>query len=110
MLGRSTSISVIRELGPLLMGLMLSARFGSRNGAELGAMKISEQIDALRAFGTDPIAKLVTAAPCRSPHHVPAAHRSLRFCGALQRSLHGRTFTTISTPAFSGTRSTPDSH
>ncbi|MBN1278562.1 MAG: ABC transporter permease [Chlorobium sp.] len=59
MLGRSTSISVIRELGPLLMGLMLSARFGSRNGAELGAMKISEQIDALRAFGTDPVAKLV---------------------------------------------------
>ncbi len=59
MLGRSTSLSVIRELGPLLMGLMLSARYGSRNGAELGAMQISEQIDALRAFGTDPIAKLV---------------------------------------------------
>jgi phospholipid/cholesterol/gamma-HCH transport system permease protein len=59
MLGRSTSITVIRELGPLLMGLMLSARFGSRNGAELGAMQISEQIDALRAFGTDPVAKLV---------------------------------------------------
>lgn len=60
MLGRSTALTVIRELGPLLMGLMLSARFGSRNGAELGAMQISEQIDALRAFGTDPIAKLVT--------------------------------------------------
>jgi len=59
MLGRSTALSVIRELGPLLMGLMLSARFGSRNGAELGAMQISEQIDALRALGTDPIAKLV---------------------------------------------------
>ncbi len=59
MLGRSTALSVIRELGPLLMGLMLSARFGSRNGAELGAMQISEQIDALRAFGTDPVAKLV---------------------------------------------------
>ncbi len=59
MLGRSTALSIIRELGPLLMGLMLSARFGSRNGAELGAMQISEQIDALRAFGTDPIAKLV---------------------------------------------------
>ncbi len=59
MLGRSTALSVIRELGPLLMGLMLSARYGSRNGAELGAMKISEQIDALRAFGTDPVAKLV---------------------------------------------------
>jgi len=59
MLGRSTALSVIRELGPLIMGLMLSARYGSRNGAELGAMKISEQIDALRAFGTDPVAKLV---------------------------------------------------
>jgi phospholipid/cholesterol/gamma-HCH transport system permease protein len=59
MLGRSTSLTVVRELGPLLMGLMLSARFGSRNGAELGAMQISEQIDALRAFGTDPVAKLV---------------------------------------------------
>jgi phospholipid/cholesterol/gamma-HCH transport system permease protein len=59
MLGRSTSNAVLRELGPLLMGLMLSARYGSRNGAELGAMQISEQIDALRAFGTDPIAKLV---------------------------------------------------
>ncbi len=38
---------------------MLSARVGARNGAELGAMQISEQIEALRAFGTDPIARLV---------------------------------------------------
>ena len=44
----------------MVTGLMLSARVGARNGSELGAMKISEQIDALRAFGTDPIAKLVT--------------------------------------------------
>jgi phospholipid/cholesterol/gamma-HCH transport system permease protein len=57
--GRTTAFSVIRELGPMLTGLMLSARVGARNGSELGAMKISEQIDALRAFGTDPIAKLV---------------------------------------------------
>ena len=59
MTGRTTALSVIRELGPMLTGLMLSARVGARNGSELGAMKISEQIDALRAFGTDPIAKLV---------------------------------------------------
>lgn len=57
--GRTTAFTVLRELGPLLTGLMLSARVGARNGSELGAMKISEQIDALRAFGTDPIAKLV---------------------------------------------------
>jgi len=57
--GRATALSVLREMGPMVTGLMLSARVGARNGSELGAMKISEQIDALRAFGTDPIAKLV---------------------------------------------------
>ncbi len=57
--GRTTALSVIREMGPIVTGLMLSARVGARNGAELGAMQISEQIDALRAFGTDPIARLV---------------------------------------------------
>lgn len=57
--GRATALSVIREMSPLVTGLMLAARVGARNGSELGAMKISEQIDALRAFGTDPIAKLV---------------------------------------------------
>ncbi|MEO6939627.1 MAG: ABC transporter permease [Candidatus Kapaibacterium sp.] len=56
---RATALSVIREMGPMVTGLMLSARVGARYGSELGAMKISEQIDALRAFGTDPIAKLV---------------------------------------------------
>lgn len=57
--GRTTALSVIREMGPIVTGLMLAARVGARNGAELGAMQISEQIDALRAFGTDPIARLV---------------------------------------------------
>jgi phospholipid/cholesterol/gamma-HCH transport system permease protein len=56
---RATSLSVIREMGPIVTGLMLSSRVGARYGSELGAMKISEQLDALRAFGTDPIAKLV---------------------------------------------------
>jgi phospholipid/cholesterol/gamma-HCH transport system permease protein len=58
--GRATALSVIREMAPLVTGLMLSARVGARNGAELGAMTVSEQIEALRAFGTDPIARLVT--------------------------------------------------
>lgn len=57
--GRATALTVLREMGPMVTGLMLSARVGARNGSELGAMRISEQIDALRAFGTDPIAKLV---------------------------------------------------
>lgn len=57
--GRATALSVLREMGPIVTGLMLSARVGARNGSELGSMKITEQIDALRAFGTDPVAKLV---------------------------------------------------
>jgi phospholipid/cholesterol/gamma-HCH transport system permease protein len=57
--GRTTALSVIREMGPIITGLMLCSRVGARNGAELGAMQISEQIEALRAFGTDPIARLV---------------------------------------------------
>jgi len=57
--GRATALSVIREMAPMVTGLMLAARVGASFASELGAMKISEQIDALRAFGTDPIAKLV---------------------------------------------------
>ncbi len=57
--GRATALSVIREMSPIVTGLMLTSRVGARNGSELGAMRITEQIDALRAFGTDPVAKLV---------------------------------------------------
>jgi phospholipid/cholesterol/gamma-HCH transport system permease protein len=60
LVGRATALSVLREMGPIVTGIMLAARVGARNGSELGAMRISEQIDALRAFGTDPVAKLVT--------------------------------------------------
>lgn len=60
LVGRATALSVLREMGPIVTGIMLASRVGARNGSELGAMRISEQIDALRAFGTDPIAKLVT--------------------------------------------------
>ncbi|KAK3582469.1 hypothetical protein CHS0354_024016 [Potamilus streckersoni] len=57
--GRTTALSVIREMGPLLTGIITVAQFGAQSGSELGSMKVSEQIDALRAFGTDPVAKLV---------------------------------------------------
>ncbi len=59
LMGRIVSISVIREIGPIITGLMVAGRTGSKVAAELGSMKVSEQIDALRAFGTDPLRKLV---------------------------------------------------
>ena len=57
--GRLVSASMIKNLGPVLTGLMLCGRVGSGIAAELGSMVVTDQINALRALGTDPIRKLV---------------------------------------------------
>jgi phospholipid/cholesterol/gamma-HCH transport system permease protein len=57
--GRLISASMIKELGPVLTGLMLAGRVGSGIAAELGSMVVTDQINALRALGTDPVRKLV---------------------------------------------------
>lgn len=57
--GRLVSASMVRELGPVLTALMITGRVGSGIAAELGSMGVTEQINALRALGTDPIRKLV---------------------------------------------------
>jgi phospholipid/cholesterol/gamma-HCH transport system permease protein len=58
-LGYLVGVSLIRELGPTLTALMVTGRVVSAISAELGSMVVSEQIDAMRALGTDPIRKLV---------------------------------------------------
>jgi len=60
MTGRMVSLSMVRELGPVLTGLMVSGRNASGMASEIGSMKVTEQIDAMRALGTDPVRKLVT--------------------------------------------------
>jgi phospholipid/cholesterol/gamma-HCH transport system permease protein len=57
--GRLISASMIKELGPVLTALMLAGRVGSGIAAELGSMVVTEQVNALRALGTDPVRKLV---------------------------------------------------
>ncbi len=59
-IGGLVGASMIRELGPVLSSLMVASRVGSGMAAEIGSMRVTEQIDALRSFGTDPIKKLVT--------------------------------------------------
>lgn len=59
LLGWGAGYSVFREVGPILIGLMFSGRVGANNTAELGTMKVTDQIDALRALAIDPIAYLV---------------------------------------------------
>jgi phospholipid/cholesterol/gamma-HCH transport system permease protein len=58
--GQVVSLSMVRELGPVLTGLMVAGRNASGMASELGSMKVTEQIDAMRALGTDPTKKLVT--------------------------------------------------
>ncbi len=58
--GELVSLSMIKELGPVLTSLMVSGRNASGMASELGSMQVTEQIDAMRALGTDPLKKLVT--------------------------------------------------
>jgi phospholipid/cholesterol/gamma-HCH transport system permease protein len=58
--GTLVSITLVRELGPVLTALMMAGRNATGIASELGSMKVTEQIDAMRALGTDPIQKLVT--------------------------------------------------
>mgnify|MGYP000871776151 FL=1 len=60
MTGQLVALTVIRELGPVLSALMLAGRIGAGIASELGSMVVSEQINAMRALGTDPIRRLVT--------------------------------------------------
>ncbi|MBI5087124.1 MAG: ABC transporter permease [Acidobacteria bacterium] len=57
--GQIVAITLVREMGPVLTALMVAGRNSSGMASELGSMKVTEQIDAMRALGTDPVMKLV---------------------------------------------------
>jgi len=59
LVGRLVSASMIRELGPVLTALMFAGRVGSGIAAELGSMAVTDQVNALRSLGTDPMRKLI---------------------------------------------------
>ena len=58
--GDVVAIALVRELGPTLTGLLVAGRCASGIASELGSMLVTEQVDAMRAMGTDPGRKLVT--------------------------------------------------
>jgi phospholipid/cholesterol/gamma-HCH transport system permease protein len=60
LLGEMVALSVVRELGPVLTALMVAGRNSTGIASEIGSMLVSEQVDAMRALGTDPMRKLVT--------------------------------------------------
>src|SRR5205814_1577590 len=60
LIAQLVSVGMVRQLGPVITGLMVAGRNASGMASELGSMKVTEQIDAMRALGTDPSKKLVT--------------------------------------------------
>ena len=57
--GPVVAVAIVRELGPVLTALMVGGRIGSGMAAELGSMRVTEQIDAIHALGADPVRKLI---------------------------------------------------
>jgi len=58
--GTAVSLALVRELGPVITALLVAGRNASGIASELGSMVVTEQVDAMRALGTDPLRKLVT--------------------------------------------------
>jgi phospholipid/cholesterol/gamma-HCH transport system permease protein len=79
--GQLVSIAIVRELGPVLTALMVAGRNASGIASELGSMKVTEQIDAMRALGTDPIQKLVKPRLIATTVVLPLLTVIADFCG-----------------------------
>lgn len=81
--GQLVATSLVRELGPVLTAVVVAGRIGSGIASELGSMRISEQINAMRALGTDPIKKLVTPRMLASVTMVPLLTIICDFIGVM---------------------------
>jgi phospholipid/cholesterol/gamma-HCH transport system permease protein len=70
--GNIVGLALVRELGPVLTAVMLCGRVGAGIAAEIGSMVVTEQVDAIRALGANPITKLVTPRVAAAVVAVPA--------------------------------------
>jgi phospholipid/cholesterol/gamma-HCH transport system permease protein len=83
LMGEVVALTVVRELGPVLTALMVAGRNSSGIASELGSMLVSEQIDAMRALGTDPLRKLVGPRLYATVITLPLLTILADFCGLL---------------------------
>lgn len=81
--GEAVSLALVRELGPTLTGILVAGRCASGMASELGSMLVTEQVDAMRAMGTDPSRKLVTPRVVASILVVPLLTALNDFIGLL---------------------------
>ncbi|HEX6209257.1 MAG TPA: ABC transporter permease [Methylomirabilota bacterium] len=100
------AIALIRETGPLVTGLLLSGRIGAGIGAELGAMKVTEQIDALESLGVDSFRYLVVTRVVACMIALPILTTVMNFAGIIggflaETSITGMSFALYFREAFS---------
>jgi phospholipid/cholesterol/gamma-HCH transport system permease protein len=81
--GNVVSLALVRELGPAITGLLTAGRCASGMASELGSMVVTEQVDAMRAMGTDPSRKLVTPRVLAGLLMVPLLTAMMVFVGLL---------------------------
>ena len=82
-MGKVLALSIVLELGPVLTALMVAGRNSSGIASEIGSMLVSEQIDAMRALGTDPLRKLVIPRLVATVVTLPLLTILADFCGML---------------------------
>ena len=81
--GDVVAIALVRELGPSLSGLLVTGRCATGIASELGSMLVTEQVDAMRAMGTDPIRKLVAPRTIATLLTLPLLTAMIDFTGLL---------------------------
>jgi phospholipid/cholesterol/gamma-HCH transport system permease protein len=98
--GQFVSIILVRELGPVLTGVMVAGRNSSGIASELGSMKVTEQIDAMRALGTDPIQKLVTPRMIATALMLPCLTIIDDFIGMIGGGIMAKFLFSVPTPQY----------
>jgi phospholipid/cholesterol/gamma-HCH transport system permease protein len=81
--GEVVALALVRELGPTLTGLLVTGRCATGIASELGSMLVTEQVDAMRAMGTDPIRKLVAPRTIATLLTLPLLTAMLDFMGLI---------------------------
>jgi phospholipid/cholesterol/gamma-HCH transport system permease protein len=100
--GRFVAASMLRELGPVLSGIMVAGRVGAGIAAELGAMKVTEQLDALETLGAEPIRVLVLPRVLASALSVPVLALIADAAGMVGAALVSAAYLGVPIRAFTG--------
>ena len=100
--GRFVAASMLRELGPVLSGIMVAGRVGAGIAAELGAMRVTEQLDALETIGAEPVRVLALPRVLASAVAVPILALIADAAGLLGAALVSTTYLGVPVRAFQG--------